>query len=549
MTHRSLAPLLISLLCACSSDSTGPLAGAPAADGSSAAGGGASGGSPGTGGGGGSVGGPIGSAGSDASIDGQSGGQPGGGFSFDGSVDGTIGTAGAPPAGATVLTVDNTLVRTLPAIFHGFNYVGFWDDNQGSAASAAALRRVGMSITRFPGGAPANVWLWYDPYKPAGTYDMSKTSPDQLWAYAQKVSDTPVAMFQTNPTTNNGNDPSAAKITQWVTDSMSKNQNVLWEIGNEPDMANGATDGSSAPMLAYYDAFNQQAQAIHAACPKCIVMGPAIFTQGYQKNMLEQFVAHCDANADAISIHVYIGDDGFGEQLDRQAAGKWLTQYQYLKTVTSKPIYITEWSVNLKPDWYHVGGLLRGAVNNADMLGGFASSPTIAGHTFFGAVHTIWTNWGMFSDNGWADSRAIGGVDAHASMVPMLQLWATVMGREVIKVTNGGDATQINGWAHRRTDGSVQVMLINKLQTDGAVHVGFTGFDPTGHVVLVHELRAQYPPAGAPTPTARSTSTTACSTRSSPRPTPRPRPHARARARAWTLTLPGLSITVLDFAP
>ena len=405
-----------------------------------------------------------------------------------------------------------------------------------------------MDITRFPGGAVANVYLWYDPYKPAGPYDVSKTSPDQLWAWAQKVSDTPVVMFQTNPTTGNGNDPSSAKITEWVNDAKAKSQNVLWEIGNEPDMHNGVT-GTDAQMLAYYDAFNQQAQAIHAACPTCTVMGPAIFTQGWNVGTLEEFIKHCDANADAISIHVYMGNDGMGEQLERQAAGNWLKQYEYLKTVTSKPIYITEWSVNVKPEWYHIGGRLEGAVNNADMLGGFASSPTVVGHAFFGAVHTIWTNWGMFSDNGWADSRAIGGVDAHASMVPMLQLWATVMGREVIKVTNGGDPTQVNGWAHRRGDGSIQVMLINKMQTESSVHVDFAGFDPTGHVVVVHELRGQYPLGSCPDTycaqyfyngvlNAQLTAADA------------PPPAARTCAGPTVdLTLPGLSITVLDIAP
>jgi hypothetical protein len=523
------------------------------ADGSSAAGGGGPGGGTGNGGAqggntaaGGSIDGALGTGGapSDASVGGNGGG--GGGFAFDGSVDGTIGGGGVS-AGATTLSVDNTLVRTLPAAFHGYNYVAYWDDNQGSAASAAALRRAGMQLTRFPGGAVAETWLYYDPYKDSGN-GKSKTNADQLWTYAQSVSPTGVVMFQTNPTTNNGNDPSPAKIKAWVTDAVSKNMNVVWEIGNEPDMHNGVT-GTDAQMLAYYDAFNQQAQAIHQACPKCVVMGPSIFTQDWKVGTLEEFIKHCDANADAISIHVYIGNDGGGEQLDRQATGKWQTQYQYLKTVTQKPIYITEWNISVKPEWYHVNGHVEGAVNNADMLGAFASSPTVVGQTFFGAVHTIWTNWGLFSDNGWADSRAIGGLDVHASTVPMLQLWGTVMGRDVIKVTNGGDATNVNGWAHRRSDGSVQVMLINKRPTDGAVHVDFKGFDPTGHVVLVHEIRAQYPTGGCPDTycaqyfyngvlNAQLTAADA------------PPPTARTcTGPSVDLTLPGVSITVLDFAP
>jgi len=63
------------------------------------------------------------------------------------------------------------------------------------------------------------------------------------------------------------------------------------------------------------------------------------------------------------------------------------------------------------------------------------------------------------------------------------------MGRNVFDLTHTGDVANVNGWAHGRGDGSIQVMLINKQETQADVRVSFTSFDPTGHKVNIHELK------------------------------------------------------------
>jgi hypothetical protein len=410
------------------------------------------------------------------------------------------GEAGVP-SGAVVFEVDNTSVRTLPDHFHGFNYVAFWDEHQGSEASARALGRTGLNLVRFPGGWPAVNYLWFNPYHEVNEYTKSTTSPEQLWDWAKKLTTDPLILFQTNNTTYSGNDPSAAAITKIVSDAKSRGMKMLWEIGNEPD------DDISW----YIPTFNTQAQAIHAACDDCVVMGPAIFTQAWGMNRLEDFLAGAGHNADAISIHYY-GGDGWGGEADLNAAQDWLSQYQYLTGLTNKPIYVTEWSIVHNPDWYHMSGKVLGALNNADVLGAFCRTPNVAGHTFFGSMHNIWNNWGILSDGGYGDHVVIAeslgstdnAVDLNAAMLPMLHLWTSVMGNEVIQLSHPANPQQVNGWAHRRADGSVQVMLINKMGgSEQPVRVQFSGFDPVGKVLAVHELKAKHPstewecPAGA----------------------------------------------------
>src|SRR4051812_41856261 len=86
----------------------------------------------------------------------------------------------AKAADATITVDYNTVVRTLPAEFHGVNYVGYWDNVQGSAGSRDALRRGGgVKFVRFPGGAPADWYDWQNPLADA----WSSTTPLALWSY------------------------------------------------------------------------------------------------------------------------------------------------------------------------------------------------------------------------------------------------------------------------------------------------------------------------------------------------------------------------------
>src|SRR5579871_4893208 len=57
------------------------------------------------------------------------------------------------------VVVDLAPRRTIPPGFFGINYSAFWDDAQGSAASARALAQTPIKTVRFAGGDPGD---WYD---------------------------------------------------------------------------------------------------------------------------------------------------------------------------------------------------------------------------------------------------------------------------------------------------------------------------------------------------------------------------------------------------
>src|SRR6185295_2018566 len=136
-------------------------------------------------------------------------------------------------AADATLTVDyNTVVRTLAPEFNGVNYVGYWDNIQGSTGSREALRRSGgVKLMRFPGGAPADYYDWANPLLDG----WSSTTPLGLWNYASPVG--AKVIFQTNPTSNHNNNPSGTHAADWVTYCANNGiQVALWEIGNEPDL-------------------------------------------------------------------------------------------------------------------------------------------------------------------------------------------------------------------------------------------------------------------------------------------------------------------------
>jgi len=232
----------------------------------------------------------------------------------------------------------------------------------------------------------------------------SKTNLNDLWAYAQKIRPDEAILFETNPTTNGGNDPSGAKITELMNKLKTDGINIKYfEIGNEPDM----TDGSGMAASAYYAAFNEQAKAIHAACSDCVVMGPSVFTFMWAGNTwLDDFVKNCGDNADAISVHSYGPDNtvdggnpspgGWWGPVDRISSKVWLDRYNFIRQKTQKPIYVTEWTTNSNPGSYHLGGKVAGALADADVIGSMAHTPGLAGYTLFGTVHTIWTSMGLF---------------------------------------------------------------------------------------------------------------------------------------------------------
>jgi hypothetical protein len=395
----------------------------------------------------------------------------------------SIATAGVLSAADVTLTVDyNTVVRTMAADFHGVNYVAYWDNIQGSTGSREALRRAGGAVdfVRFPGGAPAD---WYDWANPLAD-GWSSTTPLALWNYANAAG--AKVIFQTNPTSNHNNNPSGTHAADWVTYCVNNGINApLWEVGNEPDL-NLVNDWDFATMQWYFDKFNEQAPAMRARNASIKVLGPVGANAWYWwgRHSLEMFLQRCGNNADGISLHwYYTGGDPTYDQI-KVAAQNWQANMNYIRSVTTKPLYITEWNAMGFNDNSDVNKWAGLCLANTDVIGIFAKSG-VAGHTMFGCIHGVHHNWGILAGSG--DYR---GADSASPNYYTLPLWSK-MGDRVLNLSNNSDpANVISAWSHKKSNGDVQVMIINKATVAKSVDVGFTGFNAAGKTVRITELRS-----------------------------------------------------------
>jgi hypothetical protein len=442
------------------------------------------------------------------------------------------------PADHTVTVNYNTVLFTNDTFYHGVNFVAFWDAAEGSAGSREALRRAGIHFIRFPGGEPGN---WYD-WAKATTW--TKTTTDSLWKYAKAVG--AKLVLQTNPTSNNvndakeTNDPSAAHVAAWVDYCKTGGVDApLWEIGNEPEGFGGTwaqNDWDSTKLKWYFNKFNEQAPAMKLKQPSIKVLGPVSANTWYWWGIheLPMFLKFCDAKADAISLHWYpYGSQYPGWDNVKSLAQGWQACMDFVRTCTGKPVYITEWAAHAD----NPGGIkttMALALASADIIGAFAKSG-VAGHCWFGDMHH-YLGWSFLYGPG--EPKPL---DTPLPCYYILPLW-TKMGNQVLSLASTADSANVlSAYSHKKKNGSVQVMLINK-SASLSVDVKFNGYDPAGKTVSVYELKGSGGGVwdtsivynGSPNPNA------------SVADLPAPASAVYASA-AYTRTLAPYSITVLDF--
>jgi hypothetical protein len=64
-----------------------------------------------------------------------------------------------------------------------------------------------------------------------------------------------------------------------------------------------------------------------------------------------------------------------------------------------------------------------------------------------------------------------------------------IMGPQVLSVASMADSLKVlSAYAHKKTNGSVQVMLVNK-SAQTTVDINLTGIDPTGHHAKIYEQK------------------------------------------------------------
>jgi hypothetical protein len=455
-----------------------------------------------------------------------------------------LGVHAAMPAAGTIVVDAGTPIRRLPATFFGINYVGFWDNHQGSAASARALAHTPIKLVRFPGGDPADWYDWQDPYYKG----WSRTSPSDLWQYVRVLGGT--ALFQTNYQGHLPNPPghtyavnSPQNAAAWVRYNRTHGIKAIMEVGNEEDITMRSRHDRA--FQRYIDLFTAQARAMHAVDRWVKVIGPAGTNEWYWWGLdaLGMFL-HQTGNrsgsgqVDGVSLHFYKGsswDDSRGvAQHWLQPDGPWAFIQQTIRANDTRklPVYVSEWNVGAAGVNNNFNDTLAHALVTADMIGAFAQSG-VAGEVYFD-LHSA-RGWGLLYGDG--EGRP---VDTPTPTYYATALWSA-MGPYVLRPRSADDpATTLSAYATRRDDGSVQVLAINKLGKPQRLHIAFTHFDPRGHTLHVYDVRgnqgrltdldADYDGVLMPSPARR---------------LPGPRVTGRITGNAVTYTMPPYSVVVL----
>lgn len=413
--------------------------------------------------------------------------------------------AACSPAAQAVPRVDTISVngrvglRVIPANFFGINYVAFWDPAQGSQASANALEQTPIRSVRFAGGDPGDWYDWQDPYYPTTAVSpssSSSTSPVQLAKWAARFGAT--AVFQTNYQGNRPNPPgqpyavnSPQNQAAWVTYDLAHGINAIMEVGNEEDI--NMTSHHDRDFEPYITAFTAQAAAMHAADPDVKVYGPAATNEYYWRALdsLGMFLKQTgnktgSSEVDGVSLHFYRGT---GWNDTKGAAQTWnckgcdwpfITREIAENDTRHLPVDISEWNLGDSDTGTGFNQTVGHALVYADMIGAFAQSG-VAQEDYFD-LHAA-KGYGLLYGVG--EARP---VDTPTPTYYATALWGH-MGSTVLPLTQTDKASStVSAYATRKSDGSVQVLAINKTGSEQPLQIDYTGFSPIGGTLRVYGM-------------------------------------------------------------
>jgi hypothetical protein len=369
-----------------------------------------------------------------------------------------------------------------------------------SPFQATALREAGLSLLRYPGGAPGD-WmdlLMTERCKKGEPPNWGAPAYGALWQFA-KLAGVRSLMLQTNPTPQwcgkGERDASGARAAALAKDAMSQGVKAVFEVGNEPDLGDSyfAKHGGRA---AYIARFIEHATAIHAAAPGSEVYGPALcglggnctFLTAWDSGWLEAFLAQTGNKAegpgkgslDGVSLHVYWHNEwGFSDlkaaNIDKYGfAMYWAGDVMpHIRRIIAKhdtrdlPIVVSEISVG--------NGVPKDAGQKQNMF------------TVLGTLDTI----GAFATSGvrsfqWFDANAAGPADfwmiTRDRARPIFYAFAawSRMGRVLLNVTSNANHQDLAAYATQRDDGSLQVLVLNKTASEHEVRLTFDGYNAAG---------------------------------------------------------------------
>ena len=413
----------------------------------------------------------------------------------------SLATLGMPTiavaADDAAISIDPTAkIAELPAFFNGDNFCALWNPTGASPDACAAVARMGLGGLRFPGGVPCE---WYDWENPTAS-GFTTITPDDAWRMAkgsgaQMIFQTDVATTKdgTNKKTNTPYhfDCSPEHQVGWLKAAKAAGIKVaVWEIGNEPEMdAPKDSKGSDEKVYDWYNAaYGKQVEALRAADPKVRVAGPASANTWFwwhQDNLGKFLTAHGnktgDGLADIVSLHWYV--EGSEKWEDRRGAAQgWEKANDFIRKDIADhdsrnlPLMISEWNWGAG-DKTLLAEQMASALGNADVIGMFRRTGVYAEQHF--CLQRIKKGWGVLALGG-DDSRPV----SRPSPTFFALALAAKMGQTVLAVTNPGDEKNtLSAYAAMNDKGQVQVMMINKTDSDHTVPVEIGGKNPGAGVL------------------------------------------------------------------
>ena len=504
---------------------------------------------------------------SSASGDAGSGPTSGGGVACKGIAGAVTTPTEAGAAVSVTIDVAGGGACTIAPDFAGTNYESFakWGaDISMNAFQKQAFQAAGMHMFRYPGGEPGE---WTDLLMTGQCTDGSNAnwgSPPyaSLWTFAQSAGLRSL-MLQTNPTTQwcgNGNqDASGAHAAALASDAASHGVHVVYEVGNEPDISGSYFGMMSGGQSAYIDKFIEHANAIHGVQPTAEVYGPAVcglggncsFPTTWDSGWLDAFLMRTGNKAsgtgkgsvDGVSFHVYWHPEWSYSDLKQANIDKYgfapywsQTVMPYLRALVAKydtrdlPIAISEISIGngIAKDSSQTQNMFS-VLETLDTIGAFASS-------------------GLRSFQ-WFDANAAGpsdfGMITTSAARPIYYSFAawSQMGNVVLDLTSSASPHDLGAYATRKSDGSVQVLLINKTASSHTVTMTFQGFAASGKALQTFTAKPATAGSDAATSVVYNGAT-------DPLPASLPSPASSTNTEATpSFTLDAYSLAVLAFGP
>jgi hypothetical protein len=394
--------------------------------------------------------------------------------------------------------------------FAGTNYEAFpgWGaDVSMSEFQKQAFSAAGMQLLRFPGGEPGN-WtdlLMTGKCKDGSHANWGAPSVAALWDFA-KSAGVYSLMLQTNPTdqwcgADGGHDGSGAHAAEVAKAAAAKGVRAIFEVGNEPDIA-GTWFAKNGGRDAYIAKFIEHARAIHSAVPGAEVYGPVVcglgancsFPTSWDSGWIDAFLARTGDKAsgngkgtvDGVSFHVYWHNEWSFSDFEAAKIGKygfalyWAnTVMPYVRALIAKhdsrdlPIAITEISIG--------NGVAKDGGQKQNMFSVLATLDTVAA---FAASGLRSFQWFDANAEGPADFWMITR-DAPRPTFYAFAAWAK-MGDHVLELRSDTNPVDVAAYATKKSDGSLQVLIINKTSSEHEVTLRFEGLDPKGKNMAVH---------------------------------------------------------------